>query len=93
MTVGNVTRTYGPDDGVLKIRKFVEHEFMRADAKLKDEEKDAGSVEVMEWSDPGNSSLAYYFTLQLIIVEMMDSMKSFFATCSRQSRILMKKLG
>ena len=59
MTVGNVTRTYGPDDGVLKIKKFVEHEFMRADAKLKDEEKDEGSVEIMEWSDPGIPYLAY----------------------------------
>lgn len=53
VTIGDVTRECGPEDGDVKIPKFTVHEFMRSDIDLKDEEKEAGDVEVWERTDPG----------------------------------------
>ena len=53
VTIGKVTRDYGPEDRDLRIDNFVTHEYMRADVDRKEEEKDEGEVEVLEWTDPG----------------------------------------
>ena len=53
VTIGDLTKECGPEDGVLKIPKFTVHEFMRADIDMEDEAKEAGDVEVCEWTDPG----------------------------------------
>lgn len=50
-TVNDVTKIYGPEDGLVTFEKFDVHNFSRAD--VDDEQKDDGPVEVMEWTDPG----------------------------------------
>lgn len=53
VTIGDVTREGGPEDGDLKIPKFTIHEFMRADIDCEGDKKEAGDVEVSEWTNPG----------------------------------------
>jgi mannose-6-phosphate isomerase-like protein (cupin superfamily) len=57
VTIGDVKRECGPEDGDLKIPKFTVHEFMRADIDMEGEAKETGNVEILEWSDPGIDSI------------------------------------
>ena len=62
VTVGKTTKEVGPEDGDLRIEKFVVHEFRRADGGTVDGRGSGGDVEVMEWTDPCNicpSSLSF----------------------------------
>jgi hypothetical protein len=56
VTIGDVTRTYGPEDGVLTFPKCTIHNFGRADGgKAPAAGGDEGDVEVEEWTDLGKS--------------------------------------
>jgi hypothetical protein len=52
VTIGDVTRESGPEDGDLKMPKFTIHEFVRAGTDCEGD-KEAGDVEVFEWTNPG----------------------------------------
>lgn len=53
LRLGNATKVVGPEDGEVRIDKFVVHEYMRADVDQREEGKDHEDVEVLEWTDPG----------------------------------------
>lgn len=80
VTIGKVTKDYGPEDGDVRIDKFVTHEYMRADVDKRDGEKDQGDVEVLEWTDPGT----YHFpsipsnNLPAHVVLLADGFKEVF---------------
>lgn len=57
ITIGSVTKEFGAEDGPQRIEKFVPHEVMRADALKPESERDEGTLEVMEWTDPSRHSL------------------------------------
>jgi mannose-6-phosphate isomerase-like protein (cupin superfamily) len=75
VTIGDVTRECGPEDGDLKIPKFTVHEFMRADIHIEGEAKETGDVEVLEWTDPGIDSI-HLSLLEADTIQRMASKRS-----------------
>ena len=56
-----VSRIVTPEDGSVKVEKFVVHEFMRADRDKPDDEKDDGEVITEEWTDPADGQKHVFF--------------------------------
>lgn len=59
--LGGVSRIVTPEDEVVRVDKFVLHEFMRADIDKSDDEKDPGEVITEEWTDPADGSKHVFF--------------------------------
>lgn len=54
VTIGDVTRIYGAEDGALTFPKYTIHNFCRADeGKSTGEGGDSDDVVIEEWTDPG----------------------------------------
>lgn len=56
-----VSRIVIPEDGPIKVDKFVVHEFMRTDRDRPDDEKDDGEVITEEWTDPADGQKHIFF--------------------------------
>lgn len=55
------SRIVTPEDGTIKVDKFVVHEFMRADRDKPDDDKDDGEVITEEWTDPADGAKHIFF--------------------------------
>lgn len=62
-----------PQDGEVCVKKFVVHEFMRADIDKPDDEKDPGEVITEEWTDPADGAKHIFF--RNVFSTMQDSEK------------------
>lgn len=56
-----VEKEIGPEDGHLRVDKFVVHNFWRADKGAPDEDKDAEEVITEEWTDPADGLKHVFF--------------------------------
>ena len=71
--LGGTTKLVTPQDGPVRVEKFLVHEFMRADWDKPDEKKDPGEVITEEWTDPADGIKHVFF--RNIFSTLQDSEK------------------